>query len=141
MAQRTLPQLASEPNMAAFVSDEQTTLLATVLAVSLSFAPLTLHSSSFVAPSPSAAILRQSHTVIVLRAFMNSLKSSPSLLISLFPASPFASTVTMSFVEVSPSMLIILKVSAMSEDRAFWSISLLIAQSVVMKTSIVAMLG
>ena len=63
------------------------------------------------------------------------------MLISLFPASPFASTVTMSFVEVSPSMLIILKVSAMSEDRAFWSISLLIAQSVVMKTSIVAMLG
>ena len=86
-------------------------------------------------------MLRQRLMFTVFNAFINSPKSSPSLSISVFPASPFASTATISLVEVSPSMLIMLKVSAMSQERAFFSISPLIAQSVVMKTSIVAMLG
>ena len=47
----------------------------------------------------------------------------------------------MSLVEVSPSTLTILKVSCTSEDRAFCSISGAMAQSVVRKTSMVAILG
>ena len=78
---------------------------------------------------------RQSQTVTELSACIKVSKSSPSELISLLPAMPFASTVTMSLVEVSPSMLIMLKVSATSPDSAFCSISLLTEQSVVMNTS------
>ena len=45
-----------------------------------------------------------------------------SLSISLFPASPFANTTTISFVDVSPSMLSMLNVSWISLFRAFCSI-------------------
>ena len=59
IAQSTLPQLASAPNIAAFKRLEHITLFATVLAVFSSLAPVTLHSRSFVAPSPSPAISLQ----------------------------------------------------------------------------------
>ena len=77
MAHRTRPQLASAPNMAAFVSEEQTTLLAAVFAAASSFAPVTRHSNSFVAPSPSAAMARHRWTVMVLSAAMNVSNASP----------------------------------------------------------------
>jgi hypothetical protein len=48
--------------------DEQITLFATVFAVSSSFAPSVLHSRSFVAPSPSPAILRQRYFVTAAKA-------------------------------------------------------------------------
>ena len=54
---------------------------------------------------------------------------------------PFARTVTMSFVEVSPSIDSILKLFLTSLERAFCSISDEIATSVVRNTSIVAILG
>ena len=141
MAQSTRPQLASAPNMAAFSRLEQITLLATVLAVATSAAPVTLHSSSLVAPSPSPAMQRHRWTVTVFSAFMKMAKSSFSWVISWLPAMPLASTVTMSLVEVSPSTLTILKVSAMSLLSAFCSRAGEMAASVVMKTSMVAMLG
>ena len=68
-------------------------------------APVTIHSSSLVAPSPSPAIMRQRAMVTVLRAFINRVKSGPSAVISSFPASPFASKTTVSLVDVSPSTL------------------------------------
>ena len=58
-----------------------------------------------------------------------------------FPAAPFAMTETMSFVDVSPSMLIMLKLPSMSSERARSSMEGEIAASVVMNTSIVAMFG
>ena len=54
---------------------------------------------------------------------------------------PFAMTATMSFVEVSPSTMTMLKVPGTSSVSAFASIAGLIAQSEVMKPSIVAILG
>ncbi|MBQ4108330.1 MAG: hypothetical protein IJC80_02890, partial [Clostridia bacterium] len=71
MAQSTRPQFASEPNIALFTSEEQITLLAIILAFFSSTAPSTVHSRSFVAPSPSPAILRQRFIVTVLSAFIN----------------------------------------------------------------------
>ena len=85
--------------------------------------------------------MRHSCMVTVLRAFMNSAKSGPSAVISGFPARPSAMRETMSLVEVSPSTLTMLKVSCTSVERAFWSISGETAASVVMNTSMVAMLG
>ena len=79
--------------------------------------------------------------VTVFRAFINSEKSSPSAVISAFPARPFAITATISLVEVSPSTLTILKVFFTSVESARPSISGLMAQSVVMNTSMVAILG
>ena len=105
--------------MAALSRLEQITLLATVRAVERSFAPSTRHSSSLVAPSPSPAMQRHSCTVTVLSAVMKAVKSAPSELISALPAMPLARMVTMSLVEVSPSMLTMLKLPATSPDRAF----------------------
>ena len=141
MAHSTRPQLASAPNMAAFKRLEHMTLFATVFAVGRSAAPLTLHSSSFVAPSPSPAIFRHRAMVTEFSACIKAVKSSPSASTTEFPARPLASTVTMSLVEVSPSMDSMLKVLAMSPDRAFWSMAGEIAASVVRNTSMVAMLG
>ena len=141
MAHSTRPQLASAPNMAAFNRLEQMTLFATVFAVARFAAPVTLHSSSLVAPSPSPAIFRHRETVTEFRACMKAVKSSPSVSTTGLPARPLARIVTMSLVEVSPSIDSILKVFAMSPDRAFCSMAGVIAASVVRNTSMVAMLG
>ena len=141
MAHSTRPQLASAPNMAAFTRLEQTTDLATVLACASSAAPVTVHSSSLVAPSPSAAMQRHRWTVTVLSAAMKASNSGPSAVISAFPAWPLARMTTMSLVEVSPSTLTILKVRCTSLESAFCSMAGLTAASVVRNTSIVAMLG
>ena len=58
-----------------------------------------------------------------------------------FPAMPLARMVTMSLVEVSPSMEIMLNVSAMSCDSAVCNMAGEISTSVVRKTSMVAILG
>ena len=86
-------------------------------------------------------MVRHSATVRVFSAFMKVAKSSPSAVMVSLPAKPLARTVTISLVEVSPSMESMLKVLVMSWDRAFCSISEEIAQSVVMNTSMVAILG
>ncbi len=127
--------------MAALVRLEQITLLATALAAVSSFAPVTAHSKSFVAPSPSPAMLRQRKMFTVLSACMKTSKSAPSAVISALPARPLAIMLTMSLVEVSPSTLTMLKVFLMSPLRAFCSMAGEIAASVVRKTSMVAMSG
>ena len=78
---------------------------------------------------------------MVFKACMKISKSGPSESMRLFPAIPFAMTVTMSLVEVSPSTLTMLKVFAISVERAFLSIFGEMAASVVMNTSIVAIFG
>ena len=57
------------------------------------------------------------------------------------PAAPFASTVTISFVLMSPSTEIMLNVTSVISERACCRSLLSIAASVVMKESIVAMFG
>ena len=62
-------------------------------------------------------------------------------MISSFSAIPLAITLTISFVDVSPSTERQLYVILTTSERAFWSISEEIAQSVVIKLSVVAILG
>ena len=57
------------------------------------------------------------------------------------PASPFARTSSVSFVEVSPSMLIELKVRVVTSRSVFCSNAGAIAASVATKASVVAMFG
>ena len=114
---------------------------ATVRAAALSAAPLTLHSRSLVAPSPSLAILRHRSVVTACSAAQKAAKSSFSSEISALPARPLASSATMSLVEVSPSTLTMLKESCTSAESAFCSMAGEIAASVVTKMSMVAMLG
>ena len=105
IAQRILPQLASSPNIAHLNSGERITLFATIMAVSRSAAPLHVHSISFDAPSPSFASIFVRFISTSYKAALKISKSSFSVVISLFPASPFAMILTISFVEVSPSTL------------------------------------
>ena len=79
------------------------------------------------------------HTAV--SAAQNASNASSSAVISALPDSPFAITASVSFVEVSPSTLIILNVVSAAFLTAFWSISAEIAQSVVTKQSIVAIFG
>ena len=128
--------------MAAFVSDEVTTDFAKVLAVSLVFAPSTTTSKSAVAPSPSPAIIFERAVVTKFRLLLNTLYSSLlSLTIFSLSASPFASIIRESFVDVSPSTLTILKVSTTSSLRAFNKSSFEIFTSVVINPSIVHIFG
>ena len=60
MAHSTRPQLASEPNMAAFTRGEPTTALARRSALSSLRAPFTVQVISLLAPSPSEAMARES---------------------------------------------------------------------------------
>ena len=114
---------------------------ATVFAVSQSFAPVVLQMSSFVAPSPSPAIIMESFLQTAVSASRNVLYASFSSVISSFSASPFAIMASVSFVEVSPSTLIMLNVVSAAALTAFCSIGTEMAQSVVTKHSIVAMFG
>ena len=141
MAQSTRPQLASAPNMAAFSRLLVITLLATTAAVFSSAAPVTSHSSSLVAPSPSPAMERHNAMVMVFSAFIKVSKAGPSSVISPLPASPLARIATISLVDVSPSTLSMLKVFCTSWLRAFCSMAAEMAASVVRNTSMVAMLG
>ena len=82
-----------------------------------------------------------------MNEFMKSLTDTlgliPTILLiaAVVIAIPFAITVTISFVDVSPSILNILNVVFISVDNALRNISDDMAQSVVMNTSIVAISG
>jgi acyl-CoA synthetase (AMP-forming)/AMP-acid ligase II len=77
----TTAGMIAVPILPDFTSEEQITLFATVLAIASVFAPVTTHSKSLVAPSPSPAIFLQRNTVTVLSAFIKQAKSSPSSVI------------------------------------------------------------
>ena len=141
IAQRIRPQLASAPNIAAFVRLEVITDFAIAFARGMVGAPVTVHSTNFVAPSPSPAIFFAIEVQISLTTATNKSKSAPSLSMTGFSAMPFAMMETISFVEVSPSTLTMLKVSSTASLSAFCSMGVVIAASVVRKPSMVAMLG
>ena len=103
IAHSALPQFASAPNIAALKRSDDITDLLIFCAVYSSDAPVTLHSISFVAPSPSLAIFFERYTVTFESASQNISKASPSLSIGLFLAIAFAIIITVSLVEVSPS--------------------------------------
>ena len=114
---------------------------ASTSAVSSSFAPFTVQVISLLAPSPSAAILRARSCMTACNASQNASYAGPSAVISALPAIPFARTVHISLVEVSPSTVTRLKVRFTLNNSALRIISLLTAQSVVMKHSIVPIFG
>ena len=120
MAQSTRPQLASAPNIAAFKSAEPTTALAAALASASVLAPVTTQSSSFVAPSPSPRYLAaEPDGQRVQRSAKGRRSPRPRRLSSALPARPLDMMATMSFVEVSPSTVTMLKVPGMSLLSAF----------------------
>ena len=141
MAARILPQLASWPNTAAFVSDDVTIDLASVLASSLVLALQTVASIRAVQPSPSPAIIFASSVHTYPRALLNVSYDSFLLSIILFSALPLARTIAVSFVDVSPSTEIMLNESSITSLKAVVRSFFLISTSVVTKQSIVAMLG
>ena len=73
------------------------------MAVSRSFAPETLHSSSLVAPSPSYASIRVRFIMTQYRAFRNTVYSAESAATSGLPAAPDAMSRQVSLVDWSPS--------------------------------------
>ena len=93
------------------------------------------------APSPSPAIFLERVRHTASRAPTKASYSGPSWVISGLPAAPFAKMAKVSLVEVSPSMEIMLKVASVTWWMAFCSMAGLMAQSVVTKHSMVAMLG
>ena len=117
------------------------TLFATIIALSKSFAPETVHSKSFVAPSPSLASILVIFIITIYNACLKISKSAFDSVISMFSANPFDISATISLVDWSPSTDKQLYVIFTTSLRAFWSISLETAQSVVMKFKVVAILG
>ena len=115
--------------------------MARIRASCLDDAWMTFVSKRAVAPSPSPAIFFARVSLISWSASRNASYSGLFSLISGFSAIPFASTSSVSFVEVSPSTEIILKVSTTSSFTAFVSSSLEITASVVTKASMVHILG
>ena len=103
--------------MAAFTRLDPATLFASSMAISSLGAPFTSTSRSLVAPSPSAAMSFASslHTSVSAAAKWSS--SGPGSTSGLFPASPFASANTTSFVLMSLSTVSALKLRSI----AFWS--------------------
>ncbi len=118
MAQIILPQLASSPKTAVFTREDFITLFAIIPAVSSSAAPSTIHSKSFVAPSPSLAISLATLMQRAVNAFLNISKSLLPVSTGLFPARPLAIMLAISLVEVSPSMLSILKLTFTAAVKA-----------------------
>ena len=121
--------------------EEHTTLFATVIAVSLSFAPDVIHSISFVAPSPSFASILVRLAITSYKADLNISNSAVLSVISLFSAIPLAIKTTISFVDVSPSIDRQLYVTLTISDNASCNSFEDIAQSDVIKFRVVAIFG
>jgi hypothetical protein len=137
MAHSTLPQLASPPDMAAFVRDDAMTALAMVSAFSSLAAFFTVQDISLEAPSPSLASSLAKYTQTLSRASTKiSYSSDPSQNLA-FPAMPLAKTQAMSLVDVSPSTLMRLKDLFTQYRHAFSKSSRSIFTSVVMKLRVV----
>ena len=127
--------------MAVLTRLEPTTDLAIIRASSSLGALTTLTSINLVAPSPSLAIFLAKSCMTKLSMAENFSKSAVSGKISLLRVQPFDRTKTISFVEVSPSTVIWLKVFSTFCERASCRVSLEITASQVIKASMVAILG
>mmetsp|Transcript_34535 Transcript_34535/g.58013 ORF Transcript_34535/g.58013 Transcript_34535/m.58013 type:complete len:313 (+) Transcript_34535:603-1541(+) len=136
------PQLGSRPKMALFTSEDPTTLFAINSASSGFAAPVTSHSMSTVAPSPShAMVLARACSVTVSDSSSNLASALLASVMVTLPAAPLAMPITQSLVDVSPSTVIWLKL-LMDAVRTISRQSLAsTATSQVTTPSMVAMLG
>src|SRR5258706_337819 len=120
-AAKTRPQLGSAPANAVFTSGEVATVSAMRRAAASLCAPRTSISITRCAPSPSATICSASEWHTSSSAAVKSRCAFVPLLIGGAPASPLARTSSASFVEVSPSILMELKVRAVTSFSVFCS--------------------
>ncbi len=135
-ADNTRPQFGSEPAMAVFTSGELAMARAMVSAARSLGAPSTSIVTSFFAPSPSRAIWIASDSSTSVSA------DSRTFADGLNFETPFASTATMSLVEVSPSTEIRLKETPMALFSAARSTGPGVATaSVITIPSVVAMVA
>ena len=140
-AAATRPQLASWPKIAVFTSGELAIARATVSASASLAAPVTVTVTSFVEPSPSAAILRASSTHAARTAAATTGNAGCERSICSPPAAPVASRMQVSLVEVSESTVTLLKLCPTAARRASRAASAVSGASVASTASIVAMLG
>src|SRR3989338_4624623 len=114
---------------------------AACLACGLFFAPYTSMVMNFVAPSASRIIILAKFRQTSEMALLKLAKSGSWRLIALFLAKPLAIIITLSLVLIQPSMVIILKDLSTASCKAAFRAVYSIAASVVIKQSIVAILG
>jgi len=117
-AARMRPQFGSRPKAAVLMSGDVAIRLAIASASPGLAAPFTSISSSTVAPSPSSTICRE-------RSAQTSPSASPNARsvsgVRSIPLAPFASRITASLVEHSPSTEIRLKLSPTARLRKPWA--------------------
>ena len=101
------PQFGSQPKRAVFTKSEFERAFAACSASLALFAPRTSKATTFVLPSPSRTIFRAISSVILFNA---NAKAS----LSYAPLAPELNSITVSFVLVSPSTLIALKLAFMA---------------------------
>ena len=138
MAMMMRPQLASAPAMAVLTSGELAMHWATWRACSGFFAPQTQIWISLRAPSPSRTICRASSCITSPNALANRAKS---LAVVMLAPCPLENSRQVSLVEVSPSTLMALKVSAHSCLSSLRNAAAGSLASVNKNASIVAMFG
>ncbi len=138
---RIRPQFGSAPNTAALTSGDDEMARAHSRAIASVGAPVTTTSIILVAPSPSAAIARAISPSRSVSAFSSTSRSAPGSEMRGFPARPFASRSTQSFVDISPSTLTMLSVFWTARPRISWSALGVTAASVVTTHTVVASCG
>jgi hypothetical protein len=129
------PQFGSDPAIAVFTSGELAMVRAIRSAAFSLLAPSTSIVINLRAPSPSAAICFARDSRTLVRA------TSRAFGLGRTPDAPLAITATVSFVEVSPSTVRRLNVTAIAFLRAVRSSAGVATASVTTNPKVVAMLG
>src|SRR6185503_6095004 len=137
-AASTRPQLGSPPWMAVRTRFELVMVRAARRASAAEAAPRTRTSNTFVAPSPSATIIRARSAHTARTPSSNAARSAP---FGATPDAPFARTSSVSLVLVSPSTEIALKVVSAARETMRRRSPGSTAASVVTNASSVAMFG
>jgi hypothetical protein len=140
-AQTKRPQFGSAPWNAVLQSVDSPTARATFIAASADGAPRTITSTSLVAPSPSSTMSRAISSSAERSASVKRLWSRLPRPIVAFPAAPFASSSTVSFVLMSPSTEMPLNVPSTASRSAVCAAAAVRRASLTMHTMSVAMLG
>ena len=104
-------------------------------------APSTSTCAIFVAPSPSRTSISASCSAASARAVAKASYAGPGPAIGAAPLAPLASTTAQSFVEVSPSTVMRLRLAPTAATSAWRSSGASTAASVVKKASMVARFG
>src|SRR5699024_6524892 len=138
---KILPQFASAPYIAVFTREEPTTDFAILIASVEEWALSTITSINFVAPSPSLAIILAKSSETCCNNSMKIGQSSLCGVSGALLAQPFAMTITVSFVDVSPSTVTQLNVLFTVSFKACCKYVASMLRSVVINESIVAIFG